>query len=202
VLLANPRGTPGRGQPFARANISTPGVEEIDDVVAGIDALAADGIADPGRVGLMGGSWAGYLTAWGVATRSERFRCAVMLYGISNLVSCHRTCNNARFYEFILQARPDSEQAIAHYMRYSPISYAHTSTTATLILTGAEDQCTPPEQGVELYNALAEAGTETELVLYPREGHSATNWEHDHQHDYAMRALAWLERHLGAPVAG
>jgi dipeptidyl aminopeptidase/acylaminoacyl peptidase len=201
VLLPNPRGTPGRGQDFARANIPTPGVGEVDDMVRAVDTLASDGLVDPDRVAIMGGSWAGYLTAWAVATRSDRFRCGIMMYGISNLVSCHRSCNNAAFYEYILQARPEGVDAIAKYMEYSPITYVHTSQTPTLILHGEHDLCTPLGQGVELYQGLADAGVETQLVIYPREGHAAGNWERAHQADLAARVTDWLGRHLGDPRA-
>jgi dipeptidyl aminopeptidase/acylaminoacyl peptidase len=199
VLLPNPRGTPGRGQAFARANIPVPGIEEIEDALAGVDALAAEGIVDAERVGIMGGSWAGYLTAWALTTRSERFRCAVMMYGLSNLVSWHRTSNTPRFLEFILQARPDDEEGVAKYMSLSPVTFAHRCRTPTLIISGELDECCPVGQQLELYQALGETGTEVECVLYPREGHASANWEHDHQLDYAARALAWLQRHLGPP---
>lgn len=200
VLLVNPRGTPGRGQAFSRGNIPAPGADEISDTLAGVDALAAEGVADPDRVAIAGGSWAGYLAAWAATTRSDRFRCAVVLYALTNLVSWHRTTNMPRCIEGLVQGRPEGEAGVARYMRLSPVTYAHESTTPTLILTGDQDLCTPAGQAHELYQALAEAGAEVEMATYPREGHSTSTWEREHQMDYAARTLGWIERHLGAPA--
>jgi dipeptidyl aminopeptidase/acylaminoacyl peptidase len=68
--------------------------------------------------------------------------------------------------------------------------------TPTLILHGEKDLCTPIGQAQELYQALAEQGTQVELVVYPREGHGAGNWEREHQLDYHRRIRDWLVRHL------
>lgn len=200
VLMPSPRGTPGRGQAFTRANVGDPGGEELEDVLLGADTCIDLGIAIPGRLAIAGGSYSGYLTAWAVTQHSERFTCAIMMYGISNNVSCHRTCNNARFYEFILQGRPVGREGIGWYMERSPITYISNCKTPTLVLHGERDLCTPLGQGIEFYQALADQGTPTELVVYPREGHAMGNWERDHQIDLAHRVQAWLNQYLGEPA--
>ena len=73
--------------------------------------------------------------------------------------------------------------------------HAHKCKTPTLILHGEDDLCTPLPQATEFYNALVEAGCETELVVYPREGHGWT--ERDHQIDTWNRISDWLDKHLG-----
>ena len=79
-------------------------------------------------------------------------------------------------------------------MPASPVYHAHKCKTPTLILHGEDDLCTPLPQATEFYNALVEAGCETELVVYPREGHGWT--ERDHQIDTWDRVSDWLDKHL------
>jgi Prolyl oligopeptidase family/Binding-prot-dependent transport system membrane comp, N-term len=105
VLMANPRGSAGRGQPFGRANLGDPAGAEFDDLLAGMAHCAAAGLADAGRVAAMGASYGGYLTAWAIAGGTG-FRCGVVIAGISDLVSCRGTANNAPFYDYLLQGRP------------------------------------------------------------------------------------------------
>ena len=81
VFLPNYRGNTGWGQDFARLNIGDPGGAEFDDILAGIDRCVAEGFADPDRLGVTGGSYGGYMTAWAVAT-TDRFKAAVMVSGI------------------------------------------------------------------------------------------------------------------------
>ncbi|HZQ06187.1 MAG TPA: S9 family peptidase [Anaerolineae bacterium] len=199
VLLPVPRGTPGRGQAFTRANVGDPGGEELYDILRGMDACVEMGVAIRDRIAIGGGSYSGYLTAWAVTQHSERFACAIMMYGISNNVSCHRTCNNARFYEFILQARPVGRDGVGWYMERSPITYIENCQTPTLVMHGERDLCTPLGQGIEFYQGLVDQGIPTELVVYPREGHAMGNWEREHQIDFSHRVQAWLNRYLGNP---
>ncbi len=200
VFMPSPRGTPGHGQAFTRGNVGDPGGEELEDILLGMDACVDLGVAIPGRIAIAGGSYSGYLTAWAVTQRSERFACAIMMYGISNNVSCHRTCNNARFYEFILQGRPTGREGVSWYMERSPITHIDNCKTPTLVLHGERDLCTPLGQGVEFYQGLADQGVPTELVVYPREGHAMGNWEREHQIDLAHRVRSWLNAYLGQAV--
>jgi len=76
----------------------------------------------------------------------------------------------------------------------SPMAHTKGSTTATLLVHGLDDTRVPPQQAKELYRALRHAGTTTELVLYPREGHGLG--ERAHQIDFLERFLGWFDRHL------
>ena len=110
----------------------------------------------------------------------------------SNWLSFHNTTNIGRFDELFLDADPyDAEGA---YFSRSPIVHARNVRTPTLIIHGALDLCTPVGQAQELYQALAEAGVEVELVIYPREGHGTQEW--DHQVDLRDRVVGWFDRHL------
>ena len=195
VLLVNYRGTPGYGATFTRGNVGDPGGMELADILTGIDACVQEGIADDARVGVLGGSYGGYLTAWAM-TQTDRFACGIVISGISNMISCHRTCNNPAFYDLILERTPHGAEALGRYLERSPIAHVAKARTPTLILHGEKDLCTPIGQAQEFYQALAEQGVDVELVVYPREGHGAGNWEREHQVDYHRRIRDWLVGYL------
>jgi dipeptidyl aminopeptidase/acylaminoacyl peptidase len=194
VLMANPRGSVGRGQAFARANLTDPAGAEFDDILAGVAHCIAQGIADPDRVAAIGASYGGYLTAWAIATGTV-FRCGVVIAGISDLVSCWGTANNAPFYDYLLGGRPGEQRA--RYLERSPVIRLSPASRPALILHGQQDRCVPTGQAEELYAGLREFGIEAELVIYPREGHQAR--EPAHVEDQQERTLLWLEAHLEAP---
>jgi dipeptidyl aminopeptidase/acylaminoacyl peptidase len=191
VLLPNPRGSSGRGQEFARGNLGEMGGGDFKDILAGVDSLVADGVADTERVAITGGSYGGFMSSWAV-TQTNRFAAAIPFAVVTDWTSFHYTTNIGQFGALFLQGRPDDPQG--PYPKWSPVFHARRAKTPTLILHGAEDLCTPLPQATEFYNALVEAGCEVELVVYPREGHGWT--EREHQLDTWNRIHDWLARHL------
>jgi dipeptidyl aminopeptidase/acylaminoacyl peptidase len=191
VLLPNPRGSSGRGQEFARANLGEMGGGDLQDILAGVDALVRNGIADDDRVAITGGSYGGFMSSWAI-TQTDRFAAAVPFAVVTDWTSFHYTTNIGQFDVLFLQGEPDDPKG--PYPRWSPVFHARGVTTPTLILHGADDLCTPLPQATEFYNALREAGCKVELVVYPREGHGWT--ERDHQIDAWHRIEAWLAEHL------
>lgn len=195
VFLPNYRGSAGRGQSYSRRNLRDPGGAEFVDILNGVDWCVQQGLADARRVGVTGVSYGGYMTAWAVATASERFAAAVMVSGIANLLSCNYTCNHD-FCAAILRGPFTDPQTQRLFIERSPLTHIHKAKTPTLILHGAEDHCTPLGQAEEFYRGLADHGVESELVVYPREGHG---WrERIHHHDAFRRTVAWFDRHLRA----
>jgi dipeptidyl aminopeptidase/acylaminoacyl peptidase len=192
VFLPNYRGSVGWGQAFTRKNLGDPGGAEFDDILRGIDRCIAEGIADPDRIGITGVSYGGYMTAWAVAN-SERFGAAVMVSGISDLLSCEYACNHA-FCATMMGGRVTDEAARRLFVERSPLVHVAGAVTPTLILHGRDDLCTPLGQADEFHRALAHHGVATELVVYPREGHGFQ--ERDHHHDAWRRAIAWFDRNL------
>jgi len=192
VFLPNYRGSTGRGQAFTRLNLRDPAGAEFEDILLGVDDLVARGIADPDRLGVTGGSYGGYLTAWAAVT-TDRFRAAVMVSGITDMLSCHLTCNHA-FSEVMFGGDQRDPEALRLFIERSPITHVARARTPTLILHGSEDLCTPLGQAEELYKALVLNGVETELVVYPREGHGFQ--EREHALDAERRTVAWFSRHL------
>ncbi|MCI0633640.1 MAG: S9 family peptidase [Actinobacteria bacterium] len=193
VFLPNYRGSTGRGQAFTRLNVGDPAGDEFEDIVLGVDHIVSLGVAVPGRIGVTGASYGGYLTGWAVCT-TDRFAAGVMVSGIVDMLSCHLTCNHA-FSEFIFEGDHRDPASLERFMDRSPITHAAGANTPTLILHGSDDQCTPLGQAEELYQALVLNGTSTELVVYPREGHGFR--ERHHAADAQRRTVAWFERYLG-----
>jgi dipeptidyl aminopeptidase/acylaminoacyl peptidase len=191
VFLPNPRGSAGRGQEFARANVGDLGGGDLQDILSGVDALVADGVVDDARVAITGGSYGGFMSCWAV-TQTNRFAAAVPYAVGTNWLSKYLTTNIRRFSSLFMDCDP--YDLGGDFARRSPVYHARACTTPTLILHGAEDLCTPASQAVEFYNALVEAGCETELVIYPREGHG---WlERGHQIDAWERTYGWIADHL------
>ena len=192
VLLPNPRGSAGRGQEFARANLGDMGGGDLGDILAGVDVLVAEGIVDGDRVGIMGGSYGGFMAAWAV-TQTDRFACSIPLSACTDYRSFHHTTNIGRFDEIFLAADPF--EVGGEYDARSPVVHANKCKTPTLLIHGEEDRCVPVGQAQEMYQALVEAGCETELVVYPREGHGML--EREHIADSWSRVRDWFARHLG-----
>ncbi|MHB8643317.1 MAG: S9 family peptidase [Gaiellaceae bacterium] len=190
-FLPNPRGSSGRGQEFARANLGDMGGGDLQDVLAGVDALVRDGTADDARVAITGGSYGGFMSSWAI-TQTDRFAAAIPYAVVTDWTSFHYTTNIGRFDALFLQGEPDDPSG--PYPKWSPVFHARNVKTPTLIIHGQEDLCTPLPQATEFYNALVEAGCDVELVIYPREGHGWT--ERGHQIDAWHRMRDWLQTHL------
>ncbi|HEY7659368.1 MAG TPA: S9 family peptidase [Actinomycetota bacterium] len=192
VFLPNYRGSTGRGQEFTRLNVGDPAGAEFEDILLGVEHCVSLGLAIPDRIGVTGASYGGYLTGWAVCT-TDRFAAGVMVSGIVDNLSCHLTCNHA-FAEFICGGDHRDPTSLELFAERSPITYVAGAKTPTLILHGAQDQCTPLGQAEELYQGLLLNGTPTELVVYPREGHGFR--EREHAADAHRRTVAWFERYL------
>ena len=191
VFLPNPRGSSGRGQKFARANLGDMGGGDLQDILTGVDALVRDGIVDDARVAITGGSYGGFMSSWAI-TQTDRFAAAIPYAVVTNWTSLHYTTNIGKFDVLFLQGDPVDPQG--PHPKWSPVFHARNAKTPTLIVHGAEDLCTPLPQATEFYNALVEAGCEVELVIYPREGHGWT--EREHQIDGWNRMRDWLQKHV------
>lgn len=195
VLLANPRGSVGRGQQFARANLGDAGGAELTDLVDGIDACAALAEVDTAKVGVIGGSYGGYLAAC-AAAMTDRFTCSVVMFGHPDLLSARYGSNNPAFYDKLMLEGPGLGGA-ASFVERSPIVHVTASTAPTLLLHGQDDRCCPIGQAEEMYRALIDCGVATQLVVYPGEGHGIHGISA--RGDCWTRAADWLGRHLGVP---
>jgi dipeptidyl aminopeptidase/acylaminoacyl peptidase len=193
IFLPNPRGSTGRGQAFVRPVLGDMGGADTHDYLSGLDHLIERGTADPARLGVTGGSYGGYMTAW-LITQDPRFAAAVAVSPVTNQVTEHLISNIPHFVSLFLEdtyTNPGGK-----YFDRSPIMHAHKAKTPTLSTCGVLDRCTPPEEAVQFHNALLENGVKSVLVTYPQEGHGVRKWPATV--DYAARMVGWFEEHIPA----
>ena len=193
IFLPNPRGSTGRGQAFVRPVLGDMGGADTYDYLSGLDHLVGRGIADPARLGVTGGSYGGYMTAW-LITQDPRFAAAVAVSPVTNQVTEHLISNIGHFVALFL--KDTYTNAGGKYFERSPVMHAHKTKTPTLSTCGVLDRCTPPEEAVQFHNALLENGVKSVLVTYPLEGHGVRKWPATV--DYAARTVAWFEEHMPA----
>ncbi len=191
VLRANIRGSQGRGVAFSDAVLRDPGGKDFQDIMHGVDYLIEQGRVDGNRVGILGWSYGGFMTAWAI-TQTTRFKAAMMGAGVSDFHDFHALSNISDWDMRVLGASPLEQHEI--YRAHSAITYAGRVTTPTLILHGAEDICVPVNQAYAMYRALLERNVPTELVIYPREGHGPR--ERAHLVDLEERVLNWFKKYL------
>lgn len=193
VFLANPRGGSGHGHEFAAVVAGAVGGGEFTDILAGIDLLVAEGVADPERLGISGWSHGGFMAAWGIG-QTERFKAAIMGAGISDW-GMQAGTGECGVMDAALGGSTGWDGPGPHaHDRNSPISYASRIRTPVLILHGEEDTNVPLSQAVHFHRALRHFGVEHELVVYPREGHGL--YERAHQLDALGRIRGWCDRWL------
>ncbi len=191
VFLPNPRGSLGWGRAFAEANVGDMGGKDWEDILAGLDYLVTTGVADPDRLGIGGWSYGGFMTAWAV-TQTSRFKAAVMGAGIAAWRSFHGSSHLSAWDALHYAADPYEIGGL--FDRFSPITYVKAVRTPTLIVHGENDRDVPVSQGYEFFRALKDLGVETQLVIYPREGHGFV--EKNHVLDLNRRIVGWYEAHL------
>jgi dipeptidyl aminopeptidase/acylaminoacyl peptidase len=189
VLLPNPRGSTGYGFEFADAVHGDQGGRDTDDLLSGIDHLVALGIADPDRLAVMGGSYAGYMSAW-LVTRTTRFKAAIATAPVTNWISQHFQSNIPQWGARFL---PDTDRFPGGgHVERSPVFFADRVTTPVWLSAGGHDRCCPPTQCIEFHEALRQHGVPTEMVIYPDEAHNVPLGEH--LVGYLERQLDWLVR--------
>jgi len=194
VLLPNPRGSSGRGQEFAAAVVGDMGGADTYDYLSGVDAMIERGIADPGRIGTLGVSYGGFMSAW-LVTQDQRFAAAVAGSPVTEWYSFAFTSNIPGWGLWFLDDA-DPEQIGNQMHTRSPVMHASKARTPTLLTAGAKDRCTPAGQAREFYQALTGHGIDAELVIYPEEGHDVIRFPA--VTDYLTRLVTWFERYMPA----
>lgn len=195
VFLPNYRGSTAYGTAFSKAHSGNYTDPEFRDLVDAKYALVADGIADAGRVGVTGGSYGGYATAWSSTYNSEEFAAGVMFVGISNQISKVGT-GDIPNEMYLVHARQWPWEDWQHFLEVSPITYTDRADTPLLIMGGTADTRVDPGQSLELYRyiKLRRPDTPLRLVRYPGEGHG--NAMAAARYDYNLRMLEWFETYL------
>jgi dipeptidyl aminopeptidase/acylaminoacyl peptidase len=191
VLYVNQRGGTGKGQEFARLIANDMNGADTGDFITAVDALAAEGLIDPERVGLTGTSYGGTMALW-LPTQDQRFAAVVAVSGLSDWVSFHHTTWISDFDLFFLPGDPLDPDG--EYIRRSPLMHSAKVETPVLMITGALDRDVPWSQSLEMHRALTMRGAVSELVTYPEEGHVVGDFPA--VVDFVARHVAWFERHM------
>ncbi|MBO9366871.1 MAG: S9 family peptidase [Roseiflexus sp.] len=194
VFFCNPRGSEGYGELWRDAIRGNWGEADAPDILAGIDALVARGYIDPNRIGVTGGSYGGYMTAWLIG-HDDRFACAVAARGVYNLLTQHSTSDAHELIEIEFGGFP--WELYEELWDHSPLAHAHKIKTPLLLLHSELDYRVPISEAEQLFAILRRQKKVVELVRYPREGHELTrSGEPRHRADHMRRTLEWFDRYL------
>lgn len=194
VFYPNYRGSTGRGVEFSKSSQGDPAGKEFDDIIDGIDYLIENYNVDKDKVGVTGGSYGGYATAWMSTRHTDRFAAGVMSVGISNNISKWGTSDIPEEM-FLVHSRKRIWDDYQFYLERSPIYYAGQAKTPLLILHGKEDTRVDPGQSFELYRHIkTRTDTPVRLVLYPGEGHG--NRKSTARYDFSLRMMRWFNTYL------
>ena len=194
VFYPNYRGSTGRGVAFSKLSQGDEAGREFDDLIDGVDHLVAAGLVDRDRVGVTGGSYGGYATAWLSTFYTDRIRAGVMFVGISNVLTKSFTTDIPFENEAVHTLSPPWTNWELRLER-SPLYHAEKSRTALLIAGGTADTRVNPEQSLQLFRALDMLGhTPVRYVRYPDEPHG--NRRAASRYDYHLRMLRWFDHYL------
>lgn len=171
VLRPNYRGSAGYGEKFRSLNVRNLGIGDYADVISGVDSLIAKGFVDKDRVGSMGWSEGGYISAY-ITTFSDRFKAVSVGAGISDWTTYYVNTDITPFTRQYLHATPWDDPEI--YWKTSPISNIAKAQTPTLIQHGENDRRVPIPNGYELRQALEDRGVPVKMVIYKGFGHGIT----------------------------
>jgi dipeptidyl aminopeptidase/acylaminoacyl peptidase len=198
VIFCNPRGSAGGDDAFARAIIGAPGEPDATDLLNVLDAaIDRFDFIDPDRLGIIGGSYGGYLTSW-IIGHSDRFVAAVSERALNNRYSKEGTSDIWSGYTYLRKRQWEDPDLYRHF---SPITYVRDIHTPVLILHSEEDFRCPIEQGEQLFAALKQLRREVRFVRFPGENHDLSrSGKPSHRVQRFEQILAWFGSYL-QPVA-
>jgi dipeptidyl aminopeptidase/acylaminoacyl peptidase len=190
VAYFNIRGSTGYGEKFVEMNRADWGGADFKDVMAGVDYLVKQGVADPNRLGIGGWSYGGYMAEWAI-TQTNRFKAAVSGAGMVDLIAEFETENGPSYDKWFWGLPYNNSEDM---LKHSPYLYLKNAHTPILILQGQADTTDPLGQSTGLYRGLKFYGAPAELVEYPRENHGFH--EEKHELDRLNRIVAWYQEYL------
>jgi dipeptidyl aminopeptidase/acylaminoacyl peptidase len=197
VVYLNPRGSRGYSEAFARAVVGDWGGGDYTDLMTGLDeALRRFDFLDPGRLGVMGGSYGGFMTSW-IVGHTDRFRAACSERAVNAMWSMYGTSDIGHwFQEAHALGRPPWED-LKWYLERSPLSYVRDIRTPLLILHSESDLRCPMEQAEQLYVALKKLQRPVRLVRFPDEDHELSRSGRPRHRLARFRILLeWFREHL------
>jgi dipeptidyl aminopeptidase/acylaminoacyl peptidase len=198
VVLPNPRGSAGYGEAHGTAIVGRLGTVDADDVLALLDAALELPECDAERVGVMGGSYGGFMTSWLAAHHGHRFRAAWSERAVNAWDSFSGSSDIGWWFaEAYCGPDPDAQRAV------SPLTYADKIRVPFAVVHSEQDWRCPLEQAQRMFVALKRNGVDAELLIFPGEGHELTRSGRPvHRRQRFDAVLAWWRRHLGDPTGG
>jgi len=194
VLYINPRGSAGYGQAFSDGCINDWGGGDYKDLMAGLDyAIAHNSWIDPEKLGITGISYGGYMTNW-VITQTQRFKAAVPISSLSNLISFYGTSLYQDLIHAEFNGMPWDADNYEKLWQRSPLAHVKSANTPTMFVHGELDNDVSVVDAEQMYTAMRQRGVNAELLLYPREGHGLR--EPLHRIDHLNRSLEWFGHYL------
>jgi dipeptidyl aminopeptidase/acylaminoacyl peptidase len=200
VLQVNFRTSTGYGRKFWEAGFKQWGLKIQDDITDGVKWLIDQGIADPSRVGIYGGSFGGYATLAGLAFTPDLYACGVDYVGVSNLFTLIKTIPpywepmRQMFYEMMGDPEKDKEL----YEKVSPVFHADNIKVPVLVAQGANDPRVNKAESDQIVEALKKRGIEVVYMVKDNEGHGFRNEEN--RFDFYRAMEEFLGKHLGGRV--
>lgn len=190
AALVNFHGSTGFGQKFTEGIRGEWGDMPTTDIELATDHLIAEGVADPERMAITGGSYGGYMVAW-LISQTDRYRCAVAHAAVTDLPGMYASdITSGREYSYGAEVWKDLDRV----NRWSPAAHADGYATPTLVIHGERDYRVPVTQGLEFYGVLQAKGIDSRLVYYPDENHWILS-QGNSLHWYG-ELDSWLTRYL------
>jgi len=197
VLQMNFRGSTGYGRSFWEASFKQWGKNMQNDITDGVNHVIQQGIADPSRIAIYGGSYGGYAVLAGLAFTPDLYACGIDYVGVSNLFTLMQTIppyweqGREMFYEMIGHPQSDS----LHYVQVSPVFHADKIKVPLMVIQGAKDPRVKKAEADQIVEALAARGVEVDYILREDEGHGFRKQENRIAMYESIEAF--LARHLG-----
>ncbi len=192
VVMGNPRGSAGYGQRHGRAVVKAMGTVDVDDVLAVLDVALQRADLDGKRVGVMGGSYGGFMTSWLSSHAGDRFVAGISERAVNAWDSFSGASDIGHFFaEAYVGVDRDTQ------WDRSPLAHADKIDLPLLIIHSEQDWRCPLEQGQRLFTALKLRGAETEMLLFPGEGHELSrSGRPQHRQQRFEAILDWWQRYL------
>jgi dipeptidyl aminopeptidase/acylaminoacyl peptidase len=196
VLFTNPRGSKGYGETFTSRIFADWGNQDAADCMAAVDAASQWHWVDTARLGVTGGSYGGFMTAWLVG-HTNRFRAAVSQRGCYNFSSFYGTSDIGPWFGDYILGGPVYEREALYHER-SPLTYARNMRTPILLIHSEQDLRCPIEQAEQLFVQLRRMGkAEVEMVRFPEESHNLSrSGRPDRRIERLERIFGWFDRHM------
>jgi dipeptidyl aminopeptidase/acylaminoacyl peptidase len=194
VLEPNYRGSTGYGEKFRNLNVEDSGGGEMDDVAAGAQYLISQGIADPKKLAIGGGSHGGTMVAYAVTKYPDLFAAAMELFGVVDRATFNERTNRPSAIRWTMKMGGPPGEKPEVYRKANALLQIDKIKTPLLVMHGENDPQVPPYESAQFVRALKEHGKTVYYFTYPNELHGFS--QREHRLDAWRRELAFLEKYI------